>query len=61
MTSDERTQLLEDMKKSNRMRSEIVERAEADTEFDIVAAWETVDEVDASILQRILHARPPTD
>ena len=57
MTSDERTQLLEDIKKSNRMRSEIVERAEADREFDIVAAWESVDELDASILQRILDAQ----
>ena len=58
MTSDERTQLLEDIKKSNRMRAEIVERAEADKEFDLVAAWETVDEIDASILQRVLDAQP---
>ena len=58
MTSDERTQLVEDIKKSNRMRDEIVERAEADKEFDIVAARQTVDGIDASILQRILDAGP---
>ena len=58
MTSDERAQLVEDIKKSNRTRDEIVQRAEADKDFDVVAAWETVDELDASIAKRILKARP---
>jgi hypothetical protein len=58
MTFDERTQLLEDIKKSNRMRAEIAERAEADKEFDIVAAWEMVDDIDASIRQRIVDGQP---
>jgi len=58
MTLDERTQLVEDIKKSNRTRDQIVQRAEADKDFDVVAAWETVDELDASIATRILKARP---
>jgi hypothetical protein len=57
MTSDERAQLVEDIKKSNKKRHEIVERAELDEEFDIVAAWETLDDLDASIAKRIIDAR----
>jgi len=57
MTSDERAQLLEDIKKSNKMRADILERAAKDQEFDLAAAWETRDELDASIDDRIIHAR----
>ena len=58
MTSDERAQLVEDIKKSNRMRGEIVERAETNKEFDLIAAWDLVDDLDTSIASRILKARP---
>ena len=57
MTSDERAQLLEDIKKSNKMRADILERAAKDQEFDLAAAWQTRDELDASIDDRIIHAR----
>ena len=57
MTSDERAQLLEDIKKSDHVRRGIVERAEMSQEFDIVAAWEEVERLDASIYKRILEAR----
>jgi len=57
MTSDERAQLLEDIKKSNKMRGDILERAAKDQEFDLAAAWQTRDELDASIDDRIIHAR----
>ena len=57
MTSDERAQLVEDIKKSNKMREDILERATKDEKFDIVAAWEIRDELDASIDARIAKAR----
>ena len=57
MTSDERAQLLEDIKKSNKMRGDILERAAKDQEFDLAAAWQTRDELDASIDDRIIRAR----
>ena len=57
MTFDERAQLIEDIKKNNRKREELVERAESDKEFDVVAAWETVEELEKSILERIEIAR----
>ena len=57
MTSDERAQLLEDIKKSDNLRRGIVERAELSEEFDIVAAWEAVERLDASIYKRIIEAR----
>jgi hypothetical protein len=57
MTSDERAQLVEDIKKSNKMREDILERATQDEKFDIAAAWETRDELDASIDSRIAKAR----
>lgn len=49
--------MLEDIKKSNKMRGDILERAAKDQEFDLAAAWETRDELDASIDDRIIHAR----
>lgn len=57
MTSEERAQLVEDIKTSNRKRQAIVERAEIDQDFDISAAWEDLEELDASIAQRVIEAR----
>jgi len=57
MTSDERAQLIEDIRRSAAMRERIIEQASADKEFDIAAAWETLDELDESIKQRVIKAR----
>jgi len=57
MTSDERAQLVEDIKKSDNLRRGIVERAELSKDFDILAAWEEVEKLDESITKRIVSAR----
>jgi hypothetical protein len=57
MTSDERAQLVEDIKKSDNLRRGIVERAELSKDFDILAAWEEVEKLDESISKRIDAAR----
>ena len=57
MTIDERDQLIEDMKRSDTLRRGIVERAELDRQFDILAAWEEVEKIDKSINERIAGAR----
>jgi len=57
ITPDERAQLIEDIRWSTASRERIVERASADKEFDIAAAWETVEDLDRSIYTRILRAR----
>jgi hypothetical protein len=57
MTSDERAQLIEDIRRSISMRERIFERASADQEFDIAAAWETLDELDQSINARVVKSR----
>ena len=57
MTPDERLQLIEDIKTSTRKREEIIRQAEPDQRFDIAAAWEDLDELDASIALRIGKAR----
>ena len=57
MTSEERAQLIEDIRRSTSMREHIIEQASADKEFDIAAAWETLDELDKSINQRVVKAR----
>ena len=57
MTTDERDQLIEDIKRSNTMRERIIEQAEADDAFDLAAAWETLAELDASINARVVDAR----
>ena len=57
MTTDERAQLIEDIKKSNRMRQDIVERASLSEDFDIAAAWETLAELDDSINRRVVNSR----
>ena len=57
MTSDERAQLVEDIKRSYNLRRGIVERAELSGDFDILAAWQEVEKLDESIGQRIVAAR----
>jgi hypothetical protein len=57
MTSDERAQLVEDIKRSDNLRRGIVERAELSQDFDILAAWEEVEKLDESITKRIGAAR----
>ena len=57
MTVDERAQLIEDIKQSDNLRRGIVERAELDREFDILAAWEEVEKIDETIAARIVSAR----
>ena len=57
MTSDERAQLIEDIKKSDNLRRGIVERAELSEDFDILAAWEEVEKLDESIGKRIVVGR----
>ena len=57
MTSDERAQLVEDIKRSYNLRRGIVERAELSEDFDILAAWQEVEKLDESIGQRIVAAR----
>ena len=61
MTSDERAQLVEDIKRSNKMREDIVERAALSEDFDIVAAWEVLEDIDESINARIASARQAVD
>jgi hypothetical protein len=57
MTRDERDQLVEDIRRSISMRERILEQAVADQQFDIAAAWETLDELDTSIDARVVQAR----
>ena len=57
MTSDERAQLIEDIKKSNKMRQDIVERATLSEDFDIAAAWETLAVLDDSINSRVVNSQ----
>lgn len=57
MTSDERAQLIEDIRRSNAMRSRIIDQATADKTFDIAAAWETVHGLDESINARVVKSR----
>ena len=57
MTSDERGQLLEDIKRAGSMRERIYEQARLNDQFDIAAAWETLEELDNSINARVMKAR----
>ena len=57
MTPDERAQLVEDIKMAASKRREIAERAALDTEFDIAAAWEELDELDESINKLVAKSR----
>jgi hypothetical protein len=53
VTSEERAQLIEDIRRSASMREHIIEQASADKEFDIAAAWETLHELEHSIEIRV--------
>jgi hypothetical protein len=57
MNADERAQLLEDIKRSSTMRERIYEQARLDPEFDIGAAWRTLEELDESIDDRVGASR----
>jgi hypothetical protein len=57
MTSDERAQLIEDIKRADTLRRGVVERAEVSEDFDILAAWEEVEKLDTVINRRVLAAR----
>jgi len=57
MTSDERAQLVEDIKRADSLRRGVVERAEVSEDFDILAAWEEVEKLDADINSRVIAAR----
>jgi hypothetical protein len=53
MTVDERAQLVEDIRVSGAKRRDIAERALLDKDFDIAAAWEELEDLDASIEKRV--------
>jgi hypothetical protein len=57
MTTDERAQLIEDIRRSNSMRERILEQASADEAFDLAAAWETLEQLDKSINARVPKSR----
>ncbi len=57
MTPDERAQLIEDIRRSALMRQHIIEQASLDKAFDIAAAWDTLDELDQSIGDRVITSR----
>jgi hypothetical protein len=57
MTSDERAQLIEDIRRADSIREQIIEQAIADEDFDIVAAWATRAELDQSIDARIAKSQ----
>ena len=57
MTIDDRAQLIEDIKRSDTLRRGIVDQAATDQTFDILAAWEEVEKIDASINDRMVAAR----
>ena len=57
MTSDERAQLVEDIKMSGSKRRDIAERAALDRQFDVAAAWEELEELDKSINARVVKSR----
>ena len=57
MTRDERAQLIEDIKRSSKMRHDIAERAALSEDFDIAAAWEVLETLDESIANAVAKAR----
>ena len=57
MTSEDRAQLIEDIRRSASMREHIIEHASVDKDFDIAAAWETLGELDQSINTRVIRSR----
>jgi hypothetical protein len=59
MTPDERAQLIEDIDRSATIRDGIVEQARLSKNFDIAAAWQELDELDASIVRRVQRTAEP--
>ena len=57
MTSDERAQLIEDIKKCDNYRRGLIERAEGSKDFDIPSAWEEIEDIEKSIYDRIVKVR----
>jgi hypothetical protein len=57
VTPDERAQLVEDIQRSANFRFHIVEQAKADRDFDITAAWEELEDLDESIVNRVAKDR----
>jgi hypothetical protein len=57
MTSDERAQLVQDIKRADSLRRGVIERAELSEDFDILAAWEEVEKLDTDINRRVIAAR----
>ena len=57
MTSEQRAQLIEDIDRSANIREGIVGQARLSKDFDIAAAWQELDELDASINERVAKAR----
>ncbi|MBA2304703.1 MAG: hypothetical protein H0W08_19005 [Acidobacteria bacterium] len=57
MTSDDRAQLVEDIRTSGNKRRDIAERAALSEDFDIAAAWEVLTELEDSIEKRVVTAR----
>ena len=53
MTSDERAQLVEDIRVAGTKRRDIAERAQLDEDFDLAAAWEALTDLDDSIEKRV--------
>jgi len=49
--------LIEDIQRSATFRAGIVEQARMDKRFDIAAAWEELEDLDASIALRVKQAR----
>jgi hypothetical protein len=56
MTPDDRAQLIEDIERSAHIRHGIVEQARLSPKFDLVAAWQELDAIDASIQERMAAA-----
>lgn len=51
--------MIEDIDRSANIREGIVEQARLSKEFDIAAAWEELEDLDASIDERVVKARVP--
>jgi len=52
-----RAQLIEDIERANNKRRDIVEMAKQSDDFDLAAAWETLEEAETSINKRITADR----
>jgi hypothetical protein len=57
LTSKERVELIEDIRRSAHMRIQIVEQARINPNFDMASAWESLEALDDSILTRIVMLR----